>query len=836
MEPFSYLILIPFVSFLCYCILLVILLGSQKNRITKYYTLYVGAMIVWSFCSFIMKTDFPPSALFWNRILCIGMICMPVLFYHFTLVLTETTNQRNKLLLGYVSACILLVSNFFGMITKHAYAENNVFYYTLGPAASFLAVWSIFYMILAFINILDKVKKGTIPFIRVKYILYGLVLVIAGGLLNLLPSLGKYPLDIVLNTINALFIAYSIYRYRFLEIKLIVKQGIAYSVYTLALTGVYIIAIIAVQQILSALIGNTTITMTFAIAVMLAILFHPIKNSLQHLIDRLFYKDMLSHKTLLRDFSSIINNVLDLKELTDTLIQSIERGLQPKRVLLVLRENKNDYGIFYTSMKENRIQEIKFKSDHPIVRWFMLPKSILTMDDMHSLPFFAGLWSDEKKRLIELNTEMIVPIRLREQLIGFIILSEKKGGESYSQEEIDLLFTLANNAAVVIDNAKMYEEVKHQAITDGLTKLYNHRHFHELLSEYVYERKYDVFSIAMIDVDLFKLYNDLYGHSAGDRALVRISEILKEAVGNNDIIARYGGEEFAIIFPNIEGSDSLRAVETIRKAVEHSFLSTEDGSEFLTVSIGVASYPGDGSSGEEVLECADKAMYAAKWSGRNQCVLYSRMEEGCFSINSQNETEKMQNSIKTAYFSTVYALAATIDAKDHYTFGHSENVSSYAVTLAIAAGFDDEKIDIVRNAGLLHDIGKIGIPEYILTKNETLTRHEYEIMKRHVEISISIIKHIPSLIKVIPAIMSHHEQYDGKGYPRGVKGEGIPIEGRCLSIVDAFDAMTTDRPYRKALSIDEALEELRRCSGTQFDPVLTETFIKLFEDGAIHVA
>jgi putative nucleotidyltransferase with HDIG domain len=196
----------------------------------------------------------------------------------------------------------------------------------------------------------------------------------------------------------------------------------------------------------------------------------------------------------------------------------------------------------------------------------------------------------------------------------------------------------------------------------------------------------------------------------------------------------------------------------------------------------------------------------------------------------------MQGSIRSEYFSAIYALAATIDAKDHYTYGHSENVSGYAVALAEAAGFDAEKTDIVKNAGLLHDIGKVGIPESILTKPDKLTEEEYDIMKRHVDISISIIKHVPGLIKVIPAIMGHHERYDGKGYPRGIVGENIPIEPRCLCIVDAFDAMTTDRPYRKALSVDQAVYELRLYSGTQFDPQLVEFFVKLFEEGKIKVA
>lgn len=834
MRAFS-LILIPLISFICYSVILIIILGSRKNKITLNYALYIIAMIIWSFGSFIMRTNLPPGALFWNRILCIGLISMPVAFYHFTMSLTQSTNQKGKLYFGYISAGIFLIFNFTGLIMKAAYAKNNVFYYSLGPLASVMAIWSLGYLLLSFVNIVGNVKSNKIPYARVKYILFGLMLVIIGGLLNLLPSLGKYPLDIASNTINALFIAYSIYKYRFLEIKLIVKRGIAYSIYTIMLTGLYIIAIFAVQQVLSKLTGYTNMTTTLVMACLLAIVLQPIKNVMQHWIDRIFYKENLNHQKIFRDFSQVINNILNLDELTNSLLNAIGRGLQPQNISLYLRQKNDKYNLYRTSIEEKFSKENVYSKDHPIIQWFLQGKMMLTIEEIERLPVFTGLWSEEKKQLYLLGTEIIVPIKIREQLIGILILSEKRGGEVYSQEEMDLLMTLVNNAAIVIENAKLYEEAKYQAITDGLTKLYNHRYFHEVLGQIIQEKRYEVFSVAMIDVDLFKLYNDLYGHSAGDKALAKIAKVIKKATGKDDFIARYGGEEFAIIFPHIEGNESFKAIEAIRKAVESSFLSNESN-EFITISTGVANYPYDGRTAEDILECADSAMYVAKRSGRNQSILFSKKEEVYYSINNHKEAEKMQISIQSAYFSAIYALAATIDAKDHYTYGHSESVSSYAVVLARAAGFAEEKVDVVKNAGLLHDIGKIGIPESILAKTNALSFEEYETMKRHVEISTSIIKHIPGLIKVIPAIMSHHERYDGNGYPRGIKGENIPLEGRCLCIVDAFDAMTTNRPYRKALSVEDAIAELKKYSGTQFDPMLTEIFIKLFKEGEISVA
>jgi diguanylate cyclase (GGDEF)-like protein len=835
MNTSALIIIIPFASFICYCALFAILMGSTKNKITKYYTYYILAMIVWSFGSFIMRTNIYPGPLFWNRILCIGLIAMPVAFYNFALALTETTSRNWILYTGYSFAGVLITGNFFGAITKEAHAENNVFYYTLGPLASTMALWSICYMILALVNILNNVKSKAIPFIRVKYIIIGLMLVIIGGLLNLVPSLGKYPLDILSNTINAFFIAYSIYRYKFLEIKLIVKKGLAYSLYTLILTGLYIITIFIVQNVLSKMIGLKTITSALVVAVLLAFAFQPLKNIIQNWIDGLFYKEKLNHQVFLRDFSRIVNNVLDLDELADSLLESVQKVLKPKKVSLVLRHKNEEYRLFRCSEKQQWHEGVRYNANHPIVHRFLQGKSLITKSEIESSPYFTSLWSAEKQQLFKLEAEFVIAIKLREQLIGFLILSEKKGGEPYSQDEIDLVFTLMNNAAVVIENARIYEDAKQQAITDGLTKLYNHRHFHEVLREYA-ERSDEAFSIALLDVDFFKIYNDLYGHSAGDKALVKIADILRASKRKEDIVARYGGEEFAILIPGLEGEEAIKVTENIRKSVQNGFISTSDVSEFLTISIGVACHPRHGKNVEEVLKFADYAMYEAKRSGKNQSLLYSSQEELSAVTSEAVDISQMQDSIKSAYISAIYALAATIDARDHYTYGHSENVCRYAVSLATAAGFDEERIDIVKNSGLLHDIGKIGVPESILTKSSKLTPEEFDVMKKHVDISISIIKHVPNLTKVIPAILSHHERYDGMGYPRGIKGENIPLEGRCLCVVDAFDAMTSDRPYRKALTPESALEEIKRHSGTQFDPKLVEIFVKLFEEGQVRVA
>ena len=205
----------------------------------------------------------------------------------------------------------------------------------------------------------------------------------------------------------------------------------------------------------------------------------------------------------------------------------------------------------------------------------------------------------------------------------------------------------------------------------------------------------------------------------------------------------------------------------------------------------------------------------------------------CQSINGADDcllTLWLKPESKEAIVSTIYALAATVDAKDHHTYGHSKKVSKYATGIAEALGYSRERIETIRAAALLHDIGKIGISDQILTKREPLTSEDWELIRAHPNLGVSILKHIDSLNDCLAAVQYHHEHYDGTGYPAGLKGNNIPIDARILAVADAYDAMTSQRPYRQVKStLEQALGELKRCSGTQFDPAIVDVFVNIQE-------
>jgi diguanylate cyclase (GGDEF)-like protein/putative nucleotidyltransferase with HDIG domain len=373
----------------------------------------------------------------------------------------------------------------------------------------------------------------------------------------------------------------------------------------------------------------------------------------------------------------------------------------------------------------------------------------------------------------------------------------------------------------------LYTAMQNEAHNDELTGLYNRRHFMESGSLSFSKSIKSSFTVAMVSLDDFRLFNELYGSYQGDRLLQDFSKMLLAVSGNQGIVGRYSGKEFILAFPFKEAKAVVDLIASLREQLkEYLHKNKEEGHRFLTFSAGICSYPNSATSFEEAVSFANIAVYAAKKNGKNRTQLYEK---------GQELTNVTQDTLDNGeqYMQTIYALTAAVDAKDHYTFNHSEMVSTYAAQLAVEIGLDKEHVEIVRQAGLLHDIGKIAIPESILDKPGPLTEDEFRIMKQHVEASITMIKYLPSLDYLTPVVIGHHERWDGRGYPRGLAGDQIPVGARCLAVADAFDAMTTTRSYKAAKTVEEALDEIRQNLGTQFDPKIGLAFIKLVEEGRL---
>jgi diguanylate cyclase (GGDEF)-like protein/putative nucleotidyltransferase with HDIG domain len=493
------------------------------------------------------------------------------------------------------------------------------------------------------------------------------------------------------------------------------------------------------------------------------------------------------------------------------------------------------FGYHYVNIISASVREVIEQTAHPI-SLYSPDKAAMTWlnraarDRADASADMVSHIGSEKRTFELLHVEFILPILADGELIGLTLLSPKQNKKPYAYSEISFLESVTAIVSIAIKNAELYETIQEEARLDSLTNVYNRRYFTSTFEKLFEEHKQANITLVLLNFDDFKLYNELYGADDGDRILVRFADILKEVIGSHGIVGRYSGKEFSVCLPMCSSAQAERLVEEIRARLDRVLNDADERTKrFLTFSAGICTYPASAANAAQLFTYANMAVYAGKKSGKNRTVVYSQKHQSETSALSFANMEALAQE----YAPTIYALTAAIDAKDHYTFNHSKNVSYLATQLARAIGLDNEHVEMIRQAGLLHDIGKISIPEAILAKTSRLTAEEYETMKSHVENSISMIRHLPSLDYVIPIAISHHERYDGGGYPRGLAGENIPVGGRCLGIADAFDAIVSRRPYKDPVPIPDALKEIERNLGRQFDPELGRIFIDLVQNGTI---
>ncbi len=437
-------------------------------------------------------------------------------------------------------------------------------------------------------------------------------------------------------------------------------------------------------------------------------------------------------------------------------------------------------------------------------------------------------------------------------------ITERKRAEKTIEktyQELEEKMLLVNEQATQLESQKydleeMNAHLIEVATTDGLTGLKNHITFQERLAEECSGavRYKTPLSVLLMDVDRFKTFNDEFGHPAGDAILKQVGAILFRCARSSDVVARYGGEEFALILTNTEAAAALKFAERVRKAVENHNWPHRG----VTISIGISSLQEDMLTPAALVQAADTALYISKQTGRNRCTHWNKREsdvdkdlQGNLTMpytriieemmQMQNDTlcsaaEHIRLMMVDAYDATVVSWSRLLDLKDKETEGHSERVTMMMLKMAVQIGMNPEEMLYARWGSLLHDVGKMGIPDDILHKPGSLTEEEWAVMKSHTTIAYDLLWPVSFMRPAIDIPFSHHEKWDGSGYPQGLAGDDIPVSARLFAVADVYDALRSDRPYRKAWSVDKTVAHILSLSGSQFDPRAVKVFLSVIDN------
>lgn len=520
--------------------------------------------------------------------------------------------------------------------------------------------------------------------------------------------------------------------------------------------------------------------------------------------------------------SNILSSSMDIQEIFENFTEELKKVIDVVWASIVLADDA-DLCCIAVSSSEGLTYKVgdRIPMEGTGTGWVVTNKrSFIEPDLSQGMHFNTG----ENFYQQGFRTLVYIPLISKGKAIGTLIVASRQGN-AYNQRQIKLLEQLASQIAMPLEHTQLYAKAEQKARVDELTGLFNRRSLDEILDNEIsrHSRYGGVFSLAILDLDSFKVYNDTYGHLKGDKLLRQVGQIIKESIRNADSAFRYGGDEFALLLPLTDIDAGLQVVERVRKRVAEELCFKEVS---VTTSIGLASWPDDGITHTDIIASADVMLYRAKHGGGNRSI---RPTGTSVTHQAKEVEDDADGVIDSNMMSVIYGLSETIDSKSYDNNNHSRKVADRTLALAKQLKMGASEISKLEVCALLHDAGKISIGEEILNKKGALTPAEKKLVKSHPELGVAIAERIPKLTICVEGIRHHHESYDGTGYPDGLKGEDIPLEARILAVADTYVILTSDTVDSEGLTQKAALSELQKRAGKQLDPHLVEQFISVFK-------
>ena len=833
MGTFGY---ISSIALFCYVFMMLIFSAAIKNKLVNSFLMILAAMIAWTGGSFLMRIQMWPNYILWYHVSIAGLMMLPFAYFRFVSIFVNKENsQLNRLY--FIVLTIVTVANIpTGSLlrwpniiekdgaTLFVYEAIDWKVIILFGAAGFVVLHMFYLLIRAAVK--NKNQSN-----QLQWIFAGIAILFLGNVALMIPAFAGFPIDILAGILNAVCLMYALVRKRLFQLKFLASTELCYGIgLTFSLILFYNFAPYLNSFLRKQFVWKEDYYMLVNVIFYVGLL-SILVTVWRAISNNIFVRDDLLQTENLKEFSANISKNLDMQSTAKEIIAVIQKTLKVKHIYICVPNNEGTgYQMLYSN-KPLHDRSFFIKNDNPLISWLMGSEESVLLKDFYFTTGYKSMWEIEKQQLRDLRVESCLSLKEEDELAGIILISGKEDNKHISYSDLNFLTSVSSIASIALKNSRLYEKVYQEARTDELTGLLNRRYFYEVLEEKFDEKAENALSLVIVNVDDFKLYNQLYGVTKADEALKKVAQVIQASVGTQGHVARYSGKEFAILLPRYDAYAARILAESIHRQILDINKAPIDGykMQIITCSIGISVAPYGAKTIKELLDNADMAVFHVKHKGKNGIMVFDTLLEG------EKVVQKKHESVYKDYESTVYALTAAIDAKDHYTFTHSNNVAYYATELGRIIGLNEETVEILRESALLHDVGKIGISESVLNKPGKLTAEEYEEIKGHVEASIGIIRHLPSLDYVIPAVIGHHERYDGRGYPRGLAGEDIPLLARILCVADSFDAITSKRCYKDATGLEKAFDIMHSEAGKQFDPYLAVQFVQAIKDEKIQL-
>jgi putative nucleotidyltransferase with HDIG domain len=817
---FNLISLIPLIALFLYGgLYLATTFSKSSSQIQERITFkgYLMMMMLWSLSAFFLLSGMDNHPLFWFRLMAFGAVGSAVTLIRF--VETVTAKHWSWLIWVYIYGVICFILMLFTpLAVKSAILVNMEVLYEFGPLifliagpGYFLNFFSLFQLIKRFNESDDLIIRN-----RLRYLILGVGIILLTSVVNFTP-LGKYPIDIAGNSLTAILISYAILRHQLLDIKVIIRKSVLYSVPTVIIGTAYFLIISLAFSLLETYSEIQIFGVSLFVAILTALVTQPFRDMAQSFIDKMFFREKYDSSLMLQRLSSRTALVLDLDQVTNMILKDLTETLHIKNAAFFLKRGAG-FGYYLSSqIGLEPFIKIRMSENHPIALWLTTHKNVLRKNDLDVQPYFRALWRKERDDLEKLSGELFIPLLVKTELVGIFVIGQKRSEQGYSQDDELTLTTLANQTAVAIENARLYKIEQDRRAE--LSLLFN-------MSRQL---------VATDDVENVESIITKYAAMSTNVTYTRILKL--DSQGNFICQAAHSIREMNVDFHfNVIEPEEVQVV--YRKVQESgkyliiekngSLISEElNNSLLLDVATSVCIYPinvVDEFIG--LLIFGEERKIQREPFDANKLQLISLIAD---QAGSALRRSKLHEQLEESLLETVIALANAVEARDTYTEDHSARMEELVVAVCEKLEFTKEDVQNMRWAARLHDIGKIGVPDNILRKPGSLTDEEWIAMRQHPEIGSKILAPISMMADVSPIIRAHHERFDGKGYPDGLSQDQIPYGARVLTVVDAYVAMTDDRIYRKSLSHEEATNELIINKGSQFDPIIVDAFLEIID-------